>query len=64
MYSLVETARASGPEPYHYLRHLFTRRLAMKPKDNTFASLLPQDLTAADIVLSDPLVPARPPSGG
>jgi len=63
MYSLVETARANGLEPYHYLRYLFTRLLTMRPED-TFASLLPQNLKPADIVLPDPLAPPPPPSGG
>jgi hypothetical protein len=31
--SLVESPKASGLEPYHHLRYLFTKILEMKPDD-------------------------------
>ena len=43
LYSLIETAKANGLEPYHYLRHVFTEL----PKASTLAhieKLLPHNL--------------------
>ncbi|MGH7261828.1 MAG: transposase domain-containing protein, partial [Nitrospiraceae bacterium] len=43
LYSLIETAKANGLEPYHYLRHVFTEL----PKASTVAqieTLLPHNL--------------------
>jgi transposase len=53
LYGLIETAKASGLEPYHYLRYLFTKLLEMKP-DDEYAALLPTRLKAQDIVLPPP----------
>jgi transposase len=53
LYGLIETAKASGLEPYHYLRYLFTNLLEMKP-DDEYAALLPTRLNAQDIVLPPP----------
>lgn len=48
LYSLVESARANGLEPYHYLRHLFDHL----PNATTTAAierLLPTNLSSADL---------------
>lgn len=47
-YTLIETAKACGLEPYHYLRYLFERLpLATTPEDHQ--ALLPQRLTPEQI---------------
>ena len=54
LYSLIETAKASGLEPYHYLRRIFTDL----PKARTLEdleALLPMNLT------SDPTLPQFAP---
>lgn len=47
-YSLIETAKASGHEPYWYLRHLFERLPLAKSRDE-LRSLLPQYLEPSKI---------------
>ncbi len=44
LYSLIETAKACGLEPYHYLRHLFEKLPFARSEDDHLA-LLPQSLT-------------------
>jgi len=47
LYSLIETARANGVEPYRYLRYLFTKLpLAQSRKD--YLALTPRHLDQAD----------------
>jgi len=41
IYSLIETAKANGFEPYRYLRYLF-ERLPMAEKEADYKALLPQ----------------------
>jgi transposase len=43
LYSLIETAKANGIEPYRYLRYLFTRLPLAKSKDD-YRALTPQEL--------------------
>jgi transposase len=62
LYGIVETAKANGLEPYHYLRFLFNRLLTMKP-DDRFVDLLPHRLKPQDIVLPPPTLPTAPPGG-
>jgi transposase len=47
IYSLIETAKANGLEPYRYLRYLF-ERVPHATMAEDYRSLLPQPLTAAD----------------
>lgn len=48
LYSLIETAKANGLEPYAYLRYVFERLpLASSPEE--YRRLLPQSLTRADL---------------
>jgi len=51
LYSLIETAKACGLEPYRYLRHLF-ERLPFAYTTEDFKALLPQYLSMATL---DPL---------
>jgi hypothetical protein len=49
LYSLIETAKANGLEPYAYLRHLFTEL----PKATTaegFEALLPGNIKTDQII--------------
>ncbi len=48
IYSLIETAKANGLEPYRYLRHLF-ERVPHATTAEDYRLLLPQHLTAAEI---------------
>lgn len=48
LYSLVETAKANGLEPYRYLRYLFTRLPAAKTLED-FEALLPTRVDPATI---------------
>ena len=48
LYSIIETAKASGHEPYRYLRHLFTE-LPKASSPQAFAALLPFNISPADI---------------
>jgi len=52
MYSLVESAKANGLEPYQYLRYLFTHLPAAASKDD-IRNLLPSQLTAGDITSNE-----------
>jgi transposase len=44
LYSLIETAKACGLEPYHYLRHLF-EKLPHAQTEEDYQALLPQRFT-------------------
>jgi len=44
LYSLIETAKACGLEPYHFLRHLF-EKLPLARTEEDHLALLPQKLT-------------------
>lgn len=48
LYSLIETAKANGHEPYRYLRHLFTALPAASRKEDIDA-LLPTCLKPEDV---------------
>lgn len=48
LYSIIETAKASGHEPYRYLRHLFTE-LPKASSPQAFAALLPFNISPSDI---------------
>lgn len=50
LYSLIETAKACGLEPYHYLRHVFTE-LPKATTCDALDALLPHQLTPAHIAL-------------
>jgi transposase len=52
LYTLIETAKACGLEPYHYLRHLF-ENLPFAQTEKDHQALLPQKLTPE--LLSRPL---------
>ena len=51
LYSLIETAKANGLEPYKYLRYLF-EHLPFADSDDEYEKLLPSNLSAADLDLS------------
>jgi len=51
IYSLIETAKVNGLEPYHYLRFLF-EHLPTTPEDQ-LKTLLPMSLKPADLLLPD-----------
>ena len=48
LYSLIETAKANGHEPYRYLRHLFTE-LPKASSPEAVAALLPFNIAPSDI---------------
>jgi transposase len=48
LYSLIETAKANGLEPYRYLRFLFEKLPYAKTEDD-YRALLPQNVKAADL---------------
>jgi transposase len=48
LYSLIETAKANGHEPYRYLRHLFTELPAARSEEDIDA-LLPTRLNPEDV---------------
>ena len=50
IYSLIETAKANGLEPYAYLRYLF-EKLPSANKEQDYRALLPQYLTPDSIAL-------------
>jgi transposase len=50
LYSLIETAKANGLEPYRYLRYLFTQ-LPLARTDKDYAALLPPNLVPEHISL-------------
>jgi hypothetical protein len=62
LHGLIQTAKAAGLEPYHYLRFVFTKLLTMKP-DDQFAALLPHRLRPQDIVLPPLQLPTPDPGG-
>ena len=47
-YSLVETAKANGLEPYNYLRHIF-EKLPLTQTDQGYKNLLPQFVDGKDL---------------
>ena len=47
-YSLVETAKANGLEPYNYLRYIF-EKLPLAQTDEDYKNLLPQHVDREDI---------------
>jgi transposase len=47
LYSLIETAKANGIEPYRYLRYVFTKLPFVKIRDD-YRSLTPQQLDQID----------------
>lgn len=49
-YSIIETAKANGLEPYWYLRYLFTNIVNAKTEDD-FRNLLPQYIDKGKIQL-------------
>lgn len=50
LYSLIETAKANGLEPYRYLRYLF-EKLPFAESVNDFEALLPMRLRPEDVAL-------------
>ncbi|MDF1567987.1 MAG: transposase domain-containing protein [Spirochaetaceae bacterium] len=48
LYTLVETAKANGLEPYFYLRYLFLRFPLCPSKEH--AALLPWNLSAKELI--------------
>ena len=48
LYSLIETAKANGIEPYRYLRYVFTKLPVMQSRDD-YRSLTPQHLDQKDL---------------
>lgn len=51
LYSLIETAKTNGLEPYMYLRFLF-EKLPVTPESD-YAKLLPSNLSASDLSIPD-----------
>jgi transposase len=51
LYSLIETAKACGLEPYHFLRHLF-EKLPFAQTEEEYLALLPQSLTPEQLSAS------------
>ena len=43
LYSLIETAKANGLEPYSYLRHIF-EKLPLAQTEHDLKDLLPQNI--------------------
>lgn len=52
LFSLIETAKANGLEPYAYLRYLF-EKLPFAAGEEDYRTLLPMNLTPGDIVIGD-----------
>ena len=50
LYSLVESAKASGLEPYRYLRYLF-EKVPFAENEEDYKALLPMQLSERDIAL-------------
>ena len=50
LYSLIETAKANGLEPYKYLRYLF-EKLPFAMTEDDYRKLLPQNLSVAELDL-------------
>jgi transposase len=51
LYSLIETAKACGLEPYQYLRHIFAKIPYAQTEDD-YSALLPQNLTSEQLARS------------
>ena len=54
-YSLVETAKANGLEPYNYLRHIF-EKLPLAETDQDYRNLLPQFVNKDELAAPSPQV--------
>jgi transposase len=54
-YSLVETAKANGLEPYNYLRYIF-EKLPLAQTDHDYRKLLPQFVDKNELAASSPQV--------
>ncbi len=52
LYSLIETAKANGLEPYRYLRYLF-EKIPFAETQKEYEALLPMNLSLEDIALHD-----------
>ena len=52
-YSLVETAKANGLEPYNYLRYIF-EKLPLAQTDHDYRKLLPQFVDKNELAASSP----------
>jgi hypothetical protein len=50
-FSLIETAKANGLEPYAYLRHIF-EKLPVVQTDQDLKDLLPQNIDPDSIAIS------------
>jgi hypothetical protein len=53
-FSLIETAKANGLEPYAYLRFIF-EKLPPAKSDQDLQDLLPQHIDPSAIAISDPV---------
>ena len=51
LYSLIETAKANGLEPYHYCRHVF-RELPAAQSLTDLEALLPYNINADQVNLN------------
>ena len=51
LYSLIETAKANGLEPYRYLRYLFDR-LPLAYTADEYKALMPQHIDPASLVVN------------
>ena len=54
LYSLIETAKANGLEPYAYLRHIF-EKLPLASSLEHYEALLPWNMKPEQLVDSKPL---------
>jgi hypothetical protein len=59
MYSIIETAKANGLEPYHYLKHLF-EQLPLASSLENYEQLLPWHCKASPPPAENPMPPAPP----
>ena len=48
-FSLIETAKANGHEPYAYLKYLF-KQLPLAQDDEDYQALLPQNVNPSEIL--------------
>ena len=51
LYGLIETVKANGLEPYHYLRHIF-KELPKAESLEQIEALLPFNLSEAELIAS------------
>lgn len=51
LYSLIESAKANGLEPYHYLRYLFDRLPAARGDPEALKKLLPQQIDPSQLAV-------------